>query len=330
MPPPAPTVYFFYGDEDLAIAEAIGRMRQNLGDPSTADMNTQRFSAIQLDMDALKGACSTAPFLANRRLVILEDLEQRQSDRQLKEELPQLLESLPPTTALVLVERVSFKKSKDAESWRRSSTLLEWCKRHKESSFVREYLKPAGPGFVQWLRERCKAMGGEIEPEAAHILAEWVAENARLADKELAKLLDFVDYQRPIEAGDVERLTPYYGQADVFAMVDSVGERNAKQALALMHQLLRDEDPRYAFAMIIRQFRLLIQAREALDAGRQVRGVLSIHPYVEAKITAQAKKFSLPQLERIHHELLELDLATKTGKAQLEVGLDKLVTQLAD
>ena len=177
---------------------------------------------------------------------------------------------------------------------------------------------------------RCQSLGGEIEPAAAHLLAESVAEDLFLANQELTKLLDYVDRKRPIEINDVERLTPFHGQSDVFAMVDALGQRRGQEALQRLRQLLEDKDPKYAFAMIVRQFRLLLRAREALDLGLNTQQVLRVHPFVVNKVSAQAGNFSLADLERIYHKLLAIDLATKTGQASVEVELDSLIATLSN
>ncbi|HZW03414.1 MAG TPA: hypothetical protein VFF68_05785, partial [Anaerolineaceae bacterium] len=79
-----------------------------------------------------------------------------------------------------------------------------------------------------------------------------------------------------------------------------------------------------------RQFRLLIQAREALDEGadRQELTALGIHPYVVDKITRQAQRFSLIRLIAIYHRLLEVDEQSKTGGMALDLALETFVAEL--
>ncbi len=327
--PAPPVVYLFYGDEELAIEESLAQLRAQLGDPTTADLNTNRFSGGAPDLGALEEACFSTPFLAARRLVILDDAERLPRKAEFATAFTALLDRLPTTTALVLIEHVSFRKNADQEAWQRRSFTFRWIEEHPEAGYARAFLRPRGPAFAAWLRSRAESHGGDLVPDAAQLLAEWVDEDPILADQELRKLLEYVDYQRPIESEDVERLTPYRGQGDVFAMVDAVGERDSHKAIALLHELLEQEDPRYAFAMILRQFRLLIQARELLESGQDVNRIPGVHPYVAGKIGAQARNFNLDQLERMYHELLDLDIASKTGRSDLPAGLDLFIFRLS-
>jgi len=172
-------------------------------------------------------------------------------------------------------------------------------------------------------------MEGKIEPAAAQLLAEWVSEDPFLANEELAKLLDFVDRNRPIEFEDVQQLTPYRGQEDIFSMVDALGQRQGKQAQYYLHSLLVEEDIRYVFAMIVRQFRLLILSREALDEVKPPAKALPVNTpeFVVNKIVMQSKKFSSDLLDNIYHELLEIDLGSKFGGFDLAFSLDSFIAK---
>jgi DNA polymerase-3 subunit delta len=315
-----PTVYLLHGDDSLAQAEFLDRMIEKQGDPSNVAMNTQRFSTEAADFGDVAQACAALPFLAERRIVILERPARWAEDADRWARLQSLLESLPASTALVLIEPALLKDK---------STLLKWAQAHPQAALVRGFASPKGRDFEGWLVQRCEAKGGSIETGAAQLLAELADDDAERADQELAKLLDYVDFARPIRAEDVERLTPFHGQADIFDTVDALGRRDARTALARLQRLLQDQDPHYAFVMILRQFRLLLRAREALDAGQNPAQILGVHPFVAGKVTEQARNFTLVDLERIYHRLMEIDLADKSGQIQLDSALVGLVAAVA-
>ena len=327
---PPPTVYLLYGDDDLAIREFVGQLRERLGDPSTADMNTQHFLARGLDLGSFEEACHALPFIAPRRLVFINHIEDLPSGKAWRERFFSILASLPPSTALVLAEYGSVGSEKDEREYKSRSSLFRWRVERPDETFIRKCATPRGAAFVSWLRNRCHQMGGGIDTQAAHQLAEFVAEDASMASQELSKLLVYVDRKRPIEIEDVNGLTPFHGQSDVFAMVDSIGQRDGAKALKRLHRLLEVDDPMYAFAMIVRQFRLLIQAREALDEGVDPKEVMRVHPYVAGKISAQSRNFSRADLDHIYHRLLSIDLWSKSSSADRAVELDSLITALSE
>jgi DNA polymerase-3 subunit delta len=325
VPGAAPTVYLFYGDDPFTIAETVQQLRDKLGDEG---LNLQRFSGMRLDLEALSQACLSHPFLAPRRLIVLSDAERLPRHAEWQERFLGLLDELPPTCALVLLEQQDLSSAKLEDSYRRTSPLYAWATAHPDSCYLRRFGRPRGPRFTQWLVDRCRALGGRIHPSAAAMLAEYVAEDQYLADQELHKLLDYVDRGREIAVEEVERLTPFAGQADVFAMVDAVGHKDARRSLQLIHQLLQDHEPAYVFSMLTRQFRLLLQAREALDRRQDPQEALGVHPFVARKVIEQARNFQLPELEQAFRQLLAIDLAHKRGDAELEVALESYLAAL--
>src|SRR3990172_4496939 len=101
----APTIYLLFGDDEFAIGEFVSRLREKLGDASSIALNTQVFEGPSLDPAGLAQACQAVPFLARRRLVVVHRAGACLAGggpRQAR--FLGILESVPASTALVLVE----------------------------------------------------------------------------------------------------------------------------------------------------------------------------------------------------------------------------------
>jgi len=298
-----------------------------MGDPSTADMNIDSFPSGKLDLGKVEQVCVSFPFLSRRRLVIVEQPSQSLTNNDLKENFYRLLISIPDTTALLIIERVDFTATR-GKTPKALNELIHWLEENDISSYIKRFEIPRGSQYIQWIRHRAHELEGEIQPQAAHLLAELAVGDPHLAHQELSKLLDYVNRDRPIEVEDVEELTPLKRQSDVFAMVDAMGQRNGPQALQWLRQLLENDSPLYAFSMIVRQFRLLLLTKDAQANQQDPQKALDVHPYVAGKIIAQAKNFSQNDLEEIYHLLKGIDIASKTGKDNMEVALEGFVANL--
>lgn len=327
-PSTPPSVYLLYGDDAVALKEAVERLRARVGDKSAVAMNVDHLHGENLDLEQLRPICASMPFLARRRMVILEAPLRLMAKESQRAAFYELLASLPASTALVLVQEVDLEASR-GKLPKPLAHLLEWLDEHLPAYYAQRLQLPHGQGFARWLQKRARQQGGEIEEPAAALLAEMVGEDPLIAQQELTKLLDYVNRERPVSAADVERLTPFHGQSDVFAMVDALGRRDAKTALHFLEGLLQTESPQYAFAMIVRQVRLLLMAREASETGMPLDRALRVHPYVAQKVAAQARNFSLRDLERLMFHLLEVDRQVKTGQADLPLALERLIAGLA-
>lgn len=322
---PAPTVYLLYGDDEFAISRQVASMQARLGDPATAELNTSFLDGRTVSLSELEATAGAAPFLATRRLIVLSDPLEGLTHKSQRERFTRLLARLPPKTALVI--RVS--KLLPSDHW-----LLRWAGEAGPRAFVRSYRLPRKGEMARWIQQQATERGGAFTPQAARALALALGTDTRQAAQEIEKLLAFVNYSRPVEVDDVAHVAAPLEVLDdkgVFRMVDALGNQDGKSALDELHRLLLQKDPLSLFGMIVRQFRLLLLAREVIQGGggvNQVRQHLGVHPYVAQKVTAQARNFDQPTLEAIYHHLLDLDTQIKSSQVEAEIALDTLVAAL--
>ncbi|MFZ6026617.1 MAG: DNA polymerase III subunit delta [Chloroflexota bacterium] len=330
---PDPAIYILNGDDEFAINEFIARLQGALGDATMAEMNTARLDGRATTLDQLVNAVSAMPFLAKRRLVVVTNplsLAKARSESA-KQKFLDVLTRVPETTQLVLIENNPLTDPRDRKRGK-IHWLEAWANVAGERVSLKQTSLPRGPAMTQWILSRAKTLGGQFTPPAAARLADQIGDDPRLADQEIQKLLAYANYTRAVEPDDVEHLTPSNRQGDIFAMVDAVANRQGKRAQEMLHLLLAEQDAIQIFGMVVRQFRLLLLAREVMDGGGyedEAAHVMGVHPYVAEKAFAQARMFSLPAIETIYHRLLELDEAIKTSQIDDALALDILIAGLA-
>jgi DNA polymerase-3 subunit delta len=322
MPEPL-SILVLHGNDEFAIAAHIARLCAGLGDPATADMNISRFDGrTGLDFEAFNTAVNAAPFLAPHRVVVLAHPLAAFPSAPARSKFLELLDKAQPSTTIVLVEFEELKR----DHW-----LLKWISQAGTRAGVHVYNMPKHWEMPRWIEAEAKKQGGKIEPDAAARLAEMVGEDTRIAAQELTKLLTYVNFERPIRLPDVEKVSIVSAQGSVFELVDALGHKDGKTAQHVLHQLLEDEEAFELWGMVIRQFRLLLQAREMLDehaTALDVQNALGLRDFVAQKVCSQAGRFSTPALESIYHKLLEIDEGAKTSQVPLDLALDMLIVGL--
>jgi DNA polymerase III subunit delta len=339
MPEEKPIVYILRGDDRQAIEEHLRDLQNKIGDSNVVEMNINRLEGKSSSLNDLRAAALSMPFLTKRRLVILEDALQSYSGRGRQEERRQfleLLDSLPQSTGLVLVIPDSRRYQQGEMRWEKldqSHWLMKWSKDAGGRAYVQDCLLPADREMGGWIQKKVSEMGGKITTQGADTLAEYVGNNTQRAIREIDKLLTYVNFERAVEDEDVRKLTAQDRQADIFELVDAIGSREGRKALDLLHLLLEDMEFIQLFGMIVRQFRLLLEAREIMDDGGNADDVANLvhqHPFVARKVTEQASRFDLLSLEAIYHQLLKIDVDSKTGQMDGDVALDVLIARLAN
>lgn len=319
-----PNVHFLFGNDEFAISRKLKEFDSDFTDPTTADMNTARLDARSMGEDDLSNAVNAMPFLAKSRLVLLANPSTKYNNPSVRKKFLEFVEKAPDSTRLVMYESV---EPRDVEKhW-----LVKWAEKNSKLIETKAFMLPRLKDMTVWIVNETKNQGGQIEPRAAEMLKDMVGVDTRQAGMEIAKLLAYVNWVRPITSQDVEAVCIVTSQQSVFDFVDALSNGNGKSAQHLLHRLLETEDPFSLWGMVVRQFRLLIQAREILDErGNQndVARVLGVHPFVAEKTTQQAIRFSIESLESIYRKLLKIDEAVKTSKVTLDLAMDTLVIEL--
>ena len=317
-------LYFLYGNDEFAITRKLKEFEADFTDPTSADMNTARLEARSMSEDDLNNAVNAMPFLAKRRLVLLQNPSSKYNNPNARKKLFEFLEKAPETTRVVMFESVEPKEAE--KHW-----LVKWAEKNNKLIQVKAFMLPRLKDMAGWMINETKNQGGKLEPRAAEMLKDMVGVDTRQAGMEIAKLLAYVNWARPVTAQDVEAVCIVTSQQSVFDFVDALANGNGKSAQHLLHRLLESEDEFALWGMVVRQFRLLIQAREILDArGNQndVARALGVHPFVAEKTTQQAARFSIESLEYIYRKLLAIDEGVKTSQITLDLAMDTLVVEL--
>jgi DNA polymerase-3 subunit delta len=334
----AAMLYVLYGRDDFSLREELARIKGELDSDGMLSSNTDVLDGREVSPEQLMAICDTMPFLSAHRLVVVEGLLKRfdpperprrgaraargGSTEALErwQSLADYAQRMPDTTTLVLV---------DGELSGDNALL----KALKSAGQVREF-RALRPGAVlQWILERAQNQGIDISPAAARLLADLVGNNLWVLASELAKLAAYAQGRR-IEGADVRSLVSEARQVNIFAMVDAIVERRAGVALRLLRQLkMAGAEGGYLLAMVVRQYRLIIQAREMMTAGLSTReigqqlGIAS--EFVLQKILDQAQRYSLSRLKAAYRRLLEADVGVKRGHYDEELALELLVHDLA-
>lgn len=318
-----PAVYIFHGGDETAIREAVANLVRKLGDTTTAEMNTTRLES-NASLEAIRGAAQALPFLTERRLVVANNIAKSFSTVDAKARFTELLKDLPPSTALVLVEPDAL----EDKHW-----LMKWADGVAGRAFVRQFDLPQGPALANWLRQRATELGGELQPQAAALLAQLLGGDKPSAEQELQKLLAYANYARAVSAADVQLLTVASAQeGDFFGLIDALSAGNGAKAMQALEGLFGDRDLILLYFSLVGHFRALIQTRDMLDAGKNdvdISKELGMHPYRAQKLAGQARRFSMNALQQIYARLLEKDELIKTGELDPTLAMETFVAELS-
>ena len=326
-------IHLVYGEDVVSVDEALTDLAKSAGPDDLRDVNYTSLDADGLVPNTVAAAAFTAPFMSDRRVVVVKGLlssfERRAPSRtrgssnnnplKIWTEFADQLDSLPPTTELAFIDG----------GLSRSNPLM---RKLTPISQVREFPLPRERDMPGWITRRASTIGVRIEPRAAATLAEAVGRQPRLIDSELRKLALYAD-GTPVGVEDVRQMVAYVREANIFQTVDAIIDRRTGVALRMLRRIMEDGAPAaYVMTMIARQVRLLLMAKDMKAQGlsqEEVGRRLRLSGWVLNKTLQQEQRLSFEYLAHVHGQLVETDLALKTKPLDDQLALEMLVAELA-
>lgn len=331
--------YLLCGENSFGAREELTRLKEHHLPPDFVDLNLTKLDGAKATLDEIVQFCEAMPFLAEKRLVVVEGLANRVTRRKPAEKTSSPVEKppegegeqdgrkildylgqVPPFTILICLEETALKKD---------HPLYKAALKHGE---VKEFKPLEAADLHRWIADEGKKRQVRVAAEAAEELAAFVGRDLNLLSQELDKLATYVNHQGEITRQHVHLLCRNADESDVFAFVDQLGLRNGGAALLALRRLLDlGSHPSQLLVMIARQLRLLLEVKELTmqrHSADEIASILSLQPWLANKLARQAQVFTLPDLERIYQELVRVDNEVKVGQAEPQTALDLFVAEV--
>jgi DNA polymerase-3 subunit delta len=340
--------YLLHGNDEFTCREHLKKLAQQ----GNFEYNQDTYTGGEVDLMTITATCNTFPFLSDQRLVILKGLPKRKrgedtgetkqtSEKSSKTKkgkkgsknrsesragfekgLAEYIPQLPETTVLIVLAD---------EELTSSSPLLNAAEEHGK---VIQCTLPRGVAVETWINRKATSLGVKITSDATTLLANFIGNQLRLLANELDKLATYVGLGATITVEDVRQLSAQVQEARIFDLTDALAQRNRKQALDLLHDLLADgEPPLKLISTITSQVRSLLLVKELADNGLRISQIVSatgLAPFVAEKALRQIGRFSPSQLEGAYRQLLATDAALKRSRLTPDMALDLLVVNFGN
>ncbi|MDR3708439.1 MAG: DNA polymerase III subunit delta [Capsulimonadaceae bacterium] len=336
-------VYLIVGGDDALKREALHRLYAAALDPAFAD-----FDRETIDLGAggdgndggedpvvkILSAASAAPFMSPRRVVNVLSVQRLAKERQ--EALANGLARLGELSCLILVAsaqefEAGRPKGKSVENALRKAAaaagVVVVCDapeardlRSRADAVIAGSGKSAPPEVIEILVARASAASGTSGGDVNTLI------------NETQKLIAYVGDASAITVHDARQVIAHVSQENIFQLLDAIGARDPKTAIARVDAMLESGDKAEGvaartFVMIQRHFRLMALAKylgDRRDAGRgalpaDIQEMLS--PELSSFATGQAhrlqnygrqaSRFSWSEINHATQRILLSDLMTK-------------------
>lgn len=323
-------IFFLYGADTYRSRQKLNELKAKfLKEVDKAGINLAEMDGAKIKLNDFNAAISTPPFLARKRFLAVENLLSNKN----KELLSGVAELLNNKKEILEQLIVVFWEGEKVDQ---RTALFKYLSKPQRGPFGEKYAQEftvlKDEEIKSWLRIEIKKRGGNFTPSAVGRLAELVGGDLWQASGEIDKLISY-KAGKMIDIDDVDLLVRGKFDDNIFHFVDAIAHKNKKLAYKLLSdQINSGAEELYLLAMLIRQFRILLQVGDVLEAGGvnqyQLAKELGLHPFVAQKALAQAHLFSADKLRKIYQELLQTDFKLKTSGGDKRLLFDLLLAKI--
>ena len=276
---------------------AVARLLKDMVDSFVAEngkLTLERIEGDDVEFPNIQRALSSLPFLASRQLVVLRDASK---NKQFLENFEQLLDSVPDSTDVIVVESKIDKRT----------SLYKYLKNKTD---YHEFPELDDKALSQWIIDSVKDRGGSISFVDTQYLIDRVGAQQQLLAHELDKLLL---YDTHITRDVIDQLTDAVPQSTVFQLLEAAfaGKREATLNLYDEQRYLK-VDPQQLIAMLTWQLHVLAILKTSGDrTSDQIAREAKINPYVIRKSQTIVQRLTLEKIRKLIADLASLDVTLK-------------------
>jgi DNA polymerase III subunit delta len=219
---PFERVYFFHGPDDYLKEETLRHLISSAVDPATRDFNLDVRSAGDLDGETLGSLLGTPPMMADRRVVVLRDVQAMKKDA--RGALDRYLAQPAPDLVLVLVA--------PAGDMRKSEEAL------RQQAFDVAFEPLSDKALPLWIARHAKEVhGATITESAIEVLQGAVGNDLPVLASEIDKLASYAS-GGVIDDDAVAAVVGIRRGETLADLLDRVARRDAAGALAILTHVL--------------------------------------------------------------------------------------------
>jgi DNA polymerase III delta subunit len=291
-------MFLFTGENRYQMSEERNRWIAEFSRKHGSE-NIIRLVATGLTLRSLLDEVSVAPFLAEKRLVIVDGYPSFSP-----EQLDVLEQNLHPQVLLLFIDTRSDRRVGGKELLRRST--------------VKEFPLLKGKALEQFVHATLAVRGCTIAPNAFRLLFDLLGEEQELFALELQKLsLAASVHGNTITVQDVECLV-IPAEGVLWRVTDALASGKPEASLLMLHHLLRRGAEAYALWNVVLGFvKNTCAVLAAVQSGernqRAVAEATGVHPFVVRSLLPYAERLDLDRFRRFHSRALAADTALKTG-----------------
>lgn len=309
-------VYLLYGEQAYLRNQYRDKLVKAIL-PEGDTLNYAHYQGKNINFAEIIDLCETMPFMAERRVVVIEDSE---VFTKACDELSNYILKMPDSTTLIFNDEKADKR-------------LKMYKAVKDAGYIVNFETPSRDVLKNWVSKKISANHRQITYQALDMFLDSCGNDMMRINTELEKLICYTFGKDGIYPEDVKNICSVQIEDRIFELLEAITMGNRDKAFILYSDLLSlREPPARILYMIVRQLRIMLhisQLEEERKSIDEMARILSMNPYGVKKTLPQIKRRSKLWIVDALNMCAEMENATKVGNIDAQVGLESVIVKLS-
>lgn len=318
------SLYLIGGEESYLKQHYLAQLEKEVVDDTFHDFNYTVFEGASLSAEVLRDTIDSFPMMAERRMVVVRDLDVFKPPAALKEQLPDILSDLPDFVCLVFYyDTIALKPDKRTKLY--SAITKVGC--------IADFSHLERHDLIPWVKRHVRAAGKQIDNNTCDYLLFICGTSMTnlLLEIEKACAHSATD---SVQKSDIDAVCTKVLDAVTFDLTDAITAQRFDRALGLVNELIAQKnEPIVLLAAVARHIQRLYAARLALESHSSEQQLMELlgskSPYYARKMQQSAAQLSVKWLRRALLLCGESDVAMKSAGSDRQKVLELLLLQLA-
>lgn len=338
-------IIFLYGENDFRISQKIKEIKNKFKKDTESDgQNIFQFDGEKIKLEEFRSQTRASSLFDAKKMFFISNLIKNKQKDFLKLFLIYIKEAklseLPDVFIFIEKniknkgEKGLFKKIANRENPLTISekAFFNFLKNEKYSQELKNY---SNSELISFIKKEFNSNSLEINNSNSQLIINLTSGDIWTIFNEVKKITNLKlskEKDRIITKEDIEQNISAKFQENIFAFTDALSSKDSRKALNILEeQYLSGLEAGYILNMMIRQFKILLQIREALDLSHSIQKMtsnLKLHPFVISKGVNQAKNFNKEFLIKIINNLSNLEHQGRKSNHNLKASINLLIVNI--
>ena len=310
-------VYLLFGEDEYLRNEYLKKIKKSF---DTLQLGINYIQIDETNVTQIISDIETPAFGFDKKLIIAKDTGLFKKKNAFSEKLAEYLKE----NANNLEDVVLVFAEQEVEKNKLFNTI-------KEVGQALEFKEQNMSQLIKKVKSLANAYKVEIKENVAGYFIECVGTNMSDIINEIRKLIEYAGSGGEIKKEDIDSLSIKKSESIIFDLTDNLGKKKIDVALDVLHNLIYAKEPvQRILVMLYNHFKKLYIIKLAVEENRNVAQSLNLKPnqmFLVNKYTAQAKAFNKEELRNLLEELIKIDEYSKSGKIDLNIGLESILCE---